>query len=257
MQKKNTRGKTILNVGLIDAWLGRFFEGITGIDERMWRYTLESLIDSTKDAGISYKPKYKYADLATELRRNAAVFAAFKNHDEQKALAALLVDDEGKPRSKAEFIKLAKPIAEQYNVDYLKTEVNMAQASAQMAIKWEGFAENEDLYPNLRYDAVGDSDTRPEHARLDGLVYPINDPFWNRNYPPNGWNCRCSVTQTDEPVSKNKPESFEPDKGFDMNPGKDRKLFSDKNGYQTNATKSDQKDIEKQAGELLDNYLKG
>ena len=33
-----------------------------------------------------------------------------------------------------------------------------------MAVKWEGFKENADIYPNLKYVAVGDKDTRPDHA---------------------------------------------------------------------------------------------
>ncbi|MEI3154348.1 MAG: hypothetical protein V8S95_04015 [Odoribacter sp.] len=28
---------------------------------------------------------------------------------------------------------------------------------------------------------------------MDGVRKPVDDPFWNRYYPPNGWNCRCDV----------------------------------------------------------------
>lgn len=45
----------------------------------------------------------------------------------------------------------------------------------------------------LRYDAVNDNRTRPEHRKLDNFIAPKNHPIWNTIYPPNGYNCRCTV----------------------------------------------------------------
>ncbi|CZE48189.1 phage minor head protein [Campylobacter geochelonis] len=45
----------------------------------------------------------------------------------------------------------------------------------------------------FRYTAVLDNRTRKSHARLHGTILPKTDKFWDRNYPPNGWGCRCSV----------------------------------------------------------------
>jgi len=211
----------------LDAWLLRYFEGTTqGVDRSMWETTFKRLLRALSDTGMNFDVTYQYADLARTLRQDAAVFAAFKNNDEQRALAKLLVDADGKPVDWATFRKAARPLTEKYNREWLFTEYSQAQASAQMAVKWEGFQEAKDLYPNLRYDAVMDEFTRDDHAALDGTVLPIDDPFWNRNYPPNGWGCRCSVSQTDKPATS-KPD-FKPDAGFRFNPGKDRKLFDDK-----------------------------
>ena len=45
----------------------------------------------------------------------------------------------------------------------------------------------------IRYVAILDNRTRAEHRALHGKIAHRDDAFWKRNYPPNGWNCRCSV----------------------------------------------------------------
>jgi len=35
---------------------------------------------------------------------------------------------------------------------------------------------------------------RKQHVAWDGLILPKDDPFWQTNYPPNGWGCKCTVT---------------------------------------------------------------
>ena len=52
--------------------------------------------------------------------------------------------------------------------------------------------------PYLRYVAVMDGRTRPEHRAWHGTVLPVDDPWWDAHYPPCGWNCRCTVTQLGE-----------------------------------------------------------
>jgi len=44
-----------------------------------------------------------------------------------------------------------------------------------------------------RYSAIMDSKTRPKHKSMHGIVKHRDDPWWNKNYPPNGWGCRCKV----------------------------------------------------------------
>jgi uncharacterized protein with gpF-like domain len=40
---------------------------------------------------------------------------------------------------------------------------------------------------------VGDDRVRPEHEVLDQFTARADDPVWMKIYPPNGFNCRCSV----------------------------------------------------------------
>lgn len=34
---------------------------------------------------------------------------------------------------------------------------------------------------------------RLQHLAWDGLILPIDHPFWQSHFPPNGWGCGCSV----------------------------------------------------------------
>lgn len=58
-------------------------------------------------------------------------------------------------------------------------------------------------FPYWEYQALDDSRTRFAHFLNDGKIYPINHPFWDIWYPPNGFNCRCGV----RPVHKYEVEA--------------------------------------------------
>ena len=70
--------------------------------------------------------------------------------------------------------------------------------SAHAAGKWEQIERLKDSAPFLRYVAVLDDRTRPDHAAWHGTVLPADDPWWDTHYPPNGWYCRCTVQQLSE-----------------------------------------------------------
>lgn len=132
-------------------------------------------------------------------------------------------------------------IDETYNRNYLRAEYNFAGASAEMAARWEEFAKDEDEY-YLQYRTAGDDHVRPEHAALHGVTRPMSDSFWDTYYPPNGWNCRCTVVQvlkdkypaTDrtEAMQRGREALARDKKGmFAFNPGKQGKTFPDYNPY--------------------------
>ena len=132
-------------------------------------------------------------------------------------------------------------IDETYNRHYLRAEYNYAEASAEMAGKWERFQEDGDDY-NLQYRTAGDDKVRPEHAALHGVTLPPSDSFWDEYYPPNGWNCRCTVVQVlkDKYPATDRAEAFargrdalaKDTKGmFRFNSGKQGKTFPDYSPY--------------------------
>ncbi len=120
-------------------------------------------------------------------------------------------------------------------------EYNFVHASATMAAKWEEFMQDGDRY-NLQYRTAHDDRVRPEHAALDRVTLPITDPFWQEYYPPNGWNCRCTVVQVrkskypvtphDEAMALGEEATGKDTKGiFHFNPGIEQKTIPDYNPY--------------------------
>jgi SPP1 gp7 family putative phage head morphogenesis protein len=70
-------------------------------------------------------------------------------------------------------------------------ETNLRTAAA--AGRWQQIQQVKDARPWLRYVAVMDDRTRPEHAAWHDTVLPADDSWWDTHFPPNGWNCRCTV----------------------------------------------------------------
>ena len=75
----------------------------------------------------------------------------------------------------------------------LNTIYRVNMQSAYSAARYQRMRDNVDNRPYWQYSAVGDERTRPAHLALSGKIYRYDDPFWVTFYPPNGFNCRCSV----------------------------------------------------------------
>ncbi|MDL2289894.1 minor capsid protein [Paludibacteraceae bacterium OttesenSCG-928-F17] len=136
------------------------------------------------------------AAMLTRLTRDVWSFSAAKNYQELRDLTLALRDENGKLREKEDYLKEAERICEKFDENWFSTEYDTAISSAQNAARYAEFDQEADVITNLRYQTVGDGNVRAEHALLDGIIRPANDPFWNKYYPPNGWNCRCEAVQS-------------------------------------------------------------
>lgn len=154
----------------------------------------------------------------------------------------------------SEFKKEAVLVSEDYNLRWLETEYHHTVATANMAAKWEDFKRNQDLYPNLRYQTVGDKRVRDQHAKWDGLVLPMDHPWWDTHLPPQDWGCRCDVVQTDEEVSVDIPTE-EAKEGFDNNPAKTGKIFN-ANPYENGLALEDKEAVKAYAQEQFEKHEK-
>ena len=77
----------------------------------------------------------------------------------------------------------------------LKTIFDTNLRTSYAAGAWERIERVKARRPFLKYSAVQDSRTRPQHRAWHGTILPVDDPWWDSHYPPNGWNCRCIVQQ--------------------------------------------------------------
>lgn len=128
------------------------------------------------------------------LTRSNYIFSGIKTFHELNEAFPSMLDENGNKKPFERFLNDVRKINDTYNANYLHAEYNFVQASATMAAKWEQFSEDGDRY-NLQYRTAKDDKVRPEHAALDGVTLPMSDSFWETYYPPNGWNCRCTVVQ--------------------------------------------------------------
>lgn len=175
------------------------------------------------------------------LTRSNYIFSGMKTFHELNEAFPSLLDENGNRKPFEQFLNDVQKIDKTYNSNYLRAEYNFIHSSAEMAAKWEGFMEDGDRY-NLQYRTQHDDKVRPEHAALDGVTLPPSDPFWEEYYPPNGWNCRCTVVQVrkskypetprDEAMARGEDALQRDSKGiFHFNPGKEQKSVPDYNPY--------------------------
>jgi hypothetical protein len=120
-------------------------------------------------------------------------------------------------------------------------------STAHAAGEWERTQRNKRFLPFLLYTLSVSERRRLQHEGWVGIIARVDDPIWDRLYPPNGWGCKCRVRQIsqseaerlgwrdDQPAPqlimrrwKNQrtgetvevPAGVDP--GWDTNPGKNR-----------------------------------
>lgn len=175
------------------------------------------------------------------LKESNYVFSGIKTFHELNEAFPSLLDEEGNRKPFNQFLNDVQKVYDTYNVQYLRTEYNFAQTSALMAARWKKFEQDGDRY-YLQYRTVGDKRVRRTHRMLHNITLPITSPFWDKYFPPNGWNCRCTVVQVrkDKYPASNEQEAMnlgsqatagKYQEMFMFNPGKRMTTFPAYNGY--------------------------
>lgn len=175
------------------------------------------------------------------LENNGFIFSGFKTFHALREVGLSMLDDKGNVKPFDDFRKDVQQINQNYNVNWLNAEYKHALGSSLMAVKWADLSKDTDRY-FLQYRTAQDSRVRPDHAALDGITLPADDPFWSKYYPPNGWGCRCQAVQ----VRRSKYQPSDPKEAmklgdeatdtlkqrmFRYNAGTEMQLFPPKHPY--------------------------
>ena len=236
-------GKALKNIYSKD------FHPMTDIEESLFEATWKTMNKATDKGFGARKPDDPDYDFYREIRTNNAIFAAFKVHRAQNDMAALLLDENGNLRPFEQWLKLVMPIADHQMVDWLRTEYDTAVIRAHQAADWRQFEREKDILPNLKWMPSTSVHPGADHKIFWGTIRPVDDPFWNEHRPGDRWNCKCTLSSTDEAptaVPGSGPDN-KPQPGLENNPGKDAKLFSDKHPYQKDAHRGAKKTVDRLA----------
>jgi len=161
-----------------------FFSSRTPVPSSVYAtMTEEARVKSFAVAGIETSDMARVMELhLIEAIDNGWVFDAFRN--------AVLLDPK---------MQQSAPLGG-WSSAHLETVFRTNVMTAYNAGRWTLYNDPDvkDYVVAYRYNAILDSRTRPEHAAMDGKVFLASDPTWQTWWPPNGFNCRCTI----EPMSR-------------------------------------------------------
>ncbi len=80
-----------------------------------------------------------------------------------------------------------------------RTNIRMSIAAG----RWRRFQAQKELFPYLRYRSDHPrKHPRPDHLSWHGIILPVDHPWWQEHFPPNGWGCNCLPEQVSEGMLK-------------------------------------------------------
>lgn len=75
----------------------------------------------------------------------------------------------------------------------LKTIYNTNLRTARAAGQWQRIQRAKATHPYLLYQLGPSREHRVEHMSWAGRLLPVDHPWWQTHFPPNGWGCKCHV----------------------------------------------------------------
>ena len=185
--------------------------------------TLLQAIQFARSRKVLLPAEYYSLDLTSRQYASTVSYLAGLDQIESVLSSAYKVLESG--GTFADFQKLVDEsgieLSEAHLDNVFRTNIQNAYARG----KWSHQQQNKDKRPYLEYMAINDSRVRPSHLALDGVIRHIDDPFWQKYYPTNGYRCRCTTTAITEKqairkgiTSDDDLPDVQPDKGWSFQP---------------------------------------
>lgn len=228
------------------------------MDEELYDLTAKQLLEGLQNGFDTEISGYSIDEINQEMVKhfedNVRLFSGFKSAAQLQAARNALFDQDGKLKSFSKFKQAALEINESYNKTYLKAEYNTVVASGQNAKKWQAIQADKEVFPYLQYQTVGDDQVRDSHRLLDGIIKPVDDPFWKTYMPPNDWQCRCSVVRLRRAEATNIEGLELPSlkEQFNRNPANEQQAFDlKKHPYRKGLKRGTKRSTSKAVNELI------
>ena len=170
--------------------------------------------------------------LLQNLRESVYIFSGAKTFNYVLSTKNLLIQN-GKLATKEEFIEQALKINKLYNQTWLETEYNTCLGQGQVAEQWQDIQSTKEFLPFIKYYATPTDLSDARCLKKNGLILPVDDPFWNENSPLTHYNCACKFQKMRKKEDNRKaPTDIEEnDKGLRTNAGKTGVVFDKSHPY--------------------------
>lgn len=156
----------------------------------------QEAIDSLKAMIPTDTKEYRHMEAAMKLR--AFTVANVSSIDAVNRVKKRYEDALESGASRSETLGNIRQLLEQEGISqanpyWLELHYRNNMMTAYNSGRWTQIANN-DLVEFLVYSSVLDSGTTELCRKLDGVIKPKNDPFWESFYPPNHHKCRATVS---------------------------------------------------------------
>ena len=92
----------------------------------------------------------------------------------------------------------------------LRTIYRANLRAARAAGVWDRAQRTKRTHPYFLYEPGPRKRNRDDHEAWGGTLLPVDHPWWNDHFPPNGWRCRCRVRPVTEAEARRRGGPTEP-----------------------------------------------
>ena len=82
--------------------------------------------------------------------------------------------------------------------------------AAHAAGAWDRAQRTKAIYPYFLYELGPGEEDGDRHRPWAGTLLPVDHPWWDEHFPPNGWGCDCRVRQINEAEAERRGGTTEP-----------------------------------------------